>query len=290
VEIQLADKRILAYAEYGDPAGSPVFFFHGIPGSRIFRPPDEITAKMGVRLICIDRPGYGLSTFQPNRRILDWPQDVTALADHLGLEQFAVAGHSGGCPYVCACAHALPQRVSRAVILSGMGPAEAPHTLDNLMPANAAGLRFGRYIPWALWYPLMWAFYREGRDHPEKLFPSPEIGQGARGEGENPDNAVFAKFPGVLENCRASTSEAFRQGWRGHAWDGYLLVHPWGFRLDDIQIPVWLWHGAFDQDTSIHMGRYLAQTIPNCHATFCPGEGHLLLMNHWQEILSALQA
>lgn len=77
--ILLSDGRTLAYAEYGalslskgsDPRGAPVFFFHGIPGSRIFRPPDEITAKMGVRLICVDRPGYGLSSFQPSRAILD---------------------------------------------------------------------------------------------------------------------------------------------------------------------------------------------------------------------------
>ena len=70
-KIYLRDGRILSYAEYGDPCGKPIFFFHGTPGSRYFRPPDEITARLGVRLICVDRPGYGESTFQPGRRILD---------------------------------------------------------------------------------------------------------------------------------------------------------------------------------------------------------------------------
>jgi pimeloyl-ACP methyl ester carboxylesterase len=282
MKLTLPDHRTLAYAEYGNLNGLPVFFFHGIPGSRIFRPPDAITAKMGVRLICIDRPGYGLSNFQLHRQILDWPTDVAVLADQLGIDRFAVAGHSGGCPYVCACAYALPERITRTAILSGMGPADAPGALDNIVATNAAGLRFGRYIPWALWYPLMWAFYHEGRDHPEKIMKPDKKHPG------NPDDAVFANLPGVLENCRASTREAFRQGLRGHAWEAYLLVRPWGFRLEDIQSPVYIWHGEADLDTSIHMGRYMAKTIPNCRATFCPGEGHLLLMNHWREILAVL--
>src|SRR5512136_1482675 len=109
--IALSDGRTLAYAEYGDPTGQPVFFFHGMPGSRLFRPPDQITAKVGVRLITTDRPGYGLSTFQPGRRFLDWPGDIAQLADHLNMEKFAVMGHSAGGPYVAACAYALPQRV-----------------------------------------------------------------------------------------------------------------------------------------------------------------------------------
>ncbi|HEY5118350.1 MAG TPA: hypothetical protein VII90_02760, partial [Anaerolineales bacterium] len=61
--IVLQDGRRLAYAEYGDPRGKPVFLFHGIPGSRIFRPPlDELTARKRVRLITVDRPGYGGSS------------------------------------------------------------------------------------------------------------------------------------------------------------------------------------------------------------------------------------
>jgi pimeloyl-ACP methyl ester carboxylesterase len=96
--IALPDGRTLAYAEYGNPCGKPVFFFHGTPGSRFFRPPDRITSRVGVHLICMDRPGYGLSTFQPGRRIVDWPEDILQLADFLGLDKFVVAGHSGGGP------------------------------------------------------------------------------------------------------------------------------------------------------------------------------------------------
>ena len=101
--IVLKDGRKLAYAEWGDPAGKPVFHFHGSSGSRLERPPDE-KVLTGIRLITIDRPGHGLSDFKPGYRLLDWPDDVTALADHLGINKFAVEGWSFGGPYAIACA------------------------------------------------------------------------------------------------------------------------------------------------------------------------------------------
>jgi pimeloyl-ACP methyl ester carboxylesterase len=121
-DILTRDSRTLAFSIYGDPHGKPVFFFHGTPGSRLFRPPDEITSRVGVKLICVDRPGYGNSTFQTGRRILDWPEDIVQIADNLGLDTFAVVGHSGGGPYALACAHRLSDRVSLAATLAGAGP------------------------------------------------------------------------------------------------------------------------------------------------------------------------
>ena len=147
----LSDGRSLAYAEYGDSHGKPVFFFHGMPGSRLFRPPDEITEKTGVRLITTDRPGYGLSAFQPGRRFLDWPGDISQVADHLGIQKFYAAGHSGGGPYVAACAYALPERVTAAAVLSGAGPVAAPGSTRGMTSTNKLGLTMGRFIPWLLW-------------------------------------------------------------------------------------------------------------------------------------------
>src|SRR5512136_1888696 len=117
--ITLHDGRTLAYAEYGDPHGKPVFFFHGSPGSRLFTPPDEVTKHQHVRLICTDRPGYGASTFQLGRRLLDWPQDINDLAEALRIKKFYIVGHSGGGPYTLACAYALPDRILAAATLSG---------------------------------------------------------------------------------------------------------------------------------------------------------------------------
>jgi len=279
--ISLKDDRTLAYAEYGDPRGKPVFFFHGTPGSRLFRPRDEVTTRLGVRLICVERPGYGESTFQPGRRILDWPQDITQLASHLGIENFAVAGHSGGGPYVEACAYALPDRVTAAAILSGAGPMNTPNATQGMTALNKFGLTVGRFIPWPLWQMLIWIFFHRRADD-----PAADID---RGTGHRPpaDEAQVSR-PEVREACIRSEVEAFRPGLRGIAWDTRLLTRPWGFHLEDIHVPVHLWHGTDDDATPISMGRYVAGQIPNCRTTFCEGEAHLLLFPHWEEILAAL--
>jgi pimeloyl-ACP methyl ester carboxylesterase len=113
--IALPDGRSLAYAEFGDPDGRPVLFFHGTPGYRLN--PWTTNAEMRsleVRLIALDRPGVGRSTPRPQRRLLDWPDDVQTLAGSLGLERFAVVGFSNGGPHAAACAYKLGTRVSGA--------------------------------------------------------------------------------------------------------------------------------------------------------------------------------
>ena len=147
--VQLRDGRSLAWAEYGDPSGKPVLYFHGFPGSRI-EPAlgaDDL-ARTEARLIAIDRPGFGGSTFQPGRRLLDWPNDVASFADSLALDRFACMGVSGGGPYVLACALRLGERLTRAAIVCGVGPLD---TADGcLRPGTrGAGLEAQLYArPW----------------------------------------------------------------------------------------------------------------------------------------------
>jgi pimeloyl-ACP methyl ester carboxylesterase len=279
--LTLKDSRTLAFAEYGAPHGQPVFFFHGTPGSRFFRPPDEITTQLGVRLITTDRPGYGLSTFQSRRHVLDFPEDISQLAGHLGLQKFAVAGHSGGGPYVAACAYALPDRVSAAALLSAAGPVESPDATLGMSAINKAGFTFGRYLPWPLWRLLIWAIYHRKRDDPAAAID--------RETGHRPtaDDLQISR-PEVRDACLNSGVEAYRQGLRGFTWDARLLTNPWGFSLDKIKIPVYLWHGTADDLTSLSMARYMADQIPNACLTVCENEAHLLLFLHWEEILTQL--
>ena len=118
--ITLKDGRTLAYTEHGDSGGAPVILFHGNPGSRFMRHPDEsLTASLGVRLITPDRPGYGLSDFQPNRKLIDMGDDIALLADTLDLDKFAIMGISAGGPYVVATAYTLRDRITRGAIVSG---------------------------------------------------------------------------------------------------------------------------------------------------------------------------
>lgn len=121
--IRLADGRKLGYAEYGDPAGKPLMYFHGLPGSRLEAKLTEPTAsRVKARVIGVDRPGYGLSDFKPQRALADWPNDVSELANALGLDRFAVLGVSGGGPYALACARKIPARLSAVGVVGGLGP------------------------------------------------------------------------------------------------------------------------------------------------------------------------
>jgi pimeloyl-ACP methyl ester carboxylesterase len=279
--IQLKDGRTLAYAQFGDPGGRPVFFFHGMPGSRLFHPPDEITRKMGVRLITADRPGYGLSTFQPGRRFLDWPNDIAQLADHLGIQKFAVTGHSAGGPYVAACAFALPERATAAAVFSGAGPVDSPDVRQGLAAMNKFGVTVGRFIPWPLWQLLVWVLYHRRANDP--------AADCDRGNGIRPlaDDEQLQRQP-VREACILSELEAFRPGLRGLAWEARLLTRPWGFRLEDIHTPYHLWHGTQDDQATPAMARFVAGRIPGCKITICEDEAHLLLFPHWEEILTQL--
>jgi pimeloyl-ACP methyl ester carboxylesterase len=261
--------------------GKPLFFFHGMPGSRFFHPHDEITLQLGVRLITIDRPGYGESTFQPGRRILDWPHDVAELADALGLQKFAVAGHSGGGPYAMACAYALPERVTHAATLSGAGPSGTPGGTRGMKPLDKFGFLAGRLIPWPLWWRIVQKVYSRklnpisaASKHPDAHRP--------------PADDVLMDLLEVRETCVVSENEAFRPGLLGFAWDARLLTRPWGFQLEAIRTPVSLWHGTSDNMTPLPMARWIASRLPDCRTTFCEGEAHLLIFSHWQEILSEI--
>ena len=224
----------------------------------------------------------GLSTPQPGRTILDWPPDLLALADALGVARFAVVGFSGGGPFALACGYACPERVQAVGLISGVGPTTAPDALKYMLPSNRLGYAVGRWLPWPLWRAIFWLYYREMRHHPERL---------AQMSPEEPaaDHVIFEK-PGVRSMMIATLAEAFRQGTAGAAREGWLLSRPWGFPLEAVTVPVFLWQGEDDVVVTPVMGHYMADHIPTCSAWFLAGEGHLLFLSHWAEILRTLTA
>jgi pimeloyl-ACP methyl ester carboxylesterase len=279
--LDLADGRSLGYAQYGDPHGRPLFLFHGMPGSRFFRPSERITGEMGVRLITPERPGYGNSTYQAGRKILDWPRDVKALADALKLDKFAVAGHSGGGPYALACAFAMPERISHAATICGVGPVDTPNGTRGMDPINQFGFRFGRYISWPVWRGIVWLAYRR------KLAPA--LGAGKRRKSLRPAaDQLQMDLLDVRDTCIESEKEAFRPGLEGFARDAWLLTRPWGFRLEETRIPVQLWHGTADNMTPFPMALNVAAKLADCQSHFFKDEAHLLIFPHWKDILTEL--
>lgn len=279
--LRLADGRRLGYAEYGRPDGEPLCYFHGHPGSRLearFAHPAATAA--GLRVIALDRPGYGLSDFQPGRALTDWPGDVAQAADLFGIPRFHVAGASGGGPYALACARLLPDRVIRAAVISGVGPYRVPGATAGMRWQNRIGFQLGSRWP-ALAGALMRGMHRNITDRPERTLD-------ALARAMSPADAEIVRRPEVRDILLADLTEAFRPGSRGAAWDVVVLGRPWGFSLRDIDTEVHLWQGEADTLVPPAMGRYLAERLPHCHPRLLPGEGHLLIIDRMPDLIDAL--
>jgi pimeloyl-ACP methyl ester carboxylesterase len=279
--LRLGDGRTLGYAEYGAADGRPILVFHGSPGTRLqVRLAHAPALARGIRVIAPDRPGLGLSTRCPGRSIADWPDDVRELADALGFARFAVIGISGGGPYAAACAWRLPERIIRAGIVSGVGPAEGPHLANGLRRPGHRAFNLVLETPWlmrctmALGRPL-------SRRFSERLF------ERVRTLAPTVDQPVLHR-PDVVASLSASLREAFRGGGQGVADELLLLTRPWTFRPEEIRAPVRLWHGEADGVVPVAMGRYLARAIPDCRAEFIPGSGHYLVFDRIGALLEAM--
>ncbi|MFZ6028492.1 MAG: alpha/beta fold hydrolase [Chloroflexota bacterium] len=284
--INLKDNRILGYAEFGDLEGHPVFYFTGGTISGIFAQVlHPLALQVGARLIAPDRPGVGWSGFQPGRTIGDWPNDVVALADSLGIGRFAVVSESGGAPYAAACALKMPERLTAAAIVSGISPFDAPNAFEGMSIANRFSALLMQRAPSWLLKAFYWPVVRMSRRDPEKLHP--QLRRSVRGMAAV-DQAIAAA-PEFQQALLAAFCAAFQQGSRGPVLDIKLCGQPWGSWLQDIHMPVQLWHGDADRNAPVAMARYLESKIPQCRATFYANEGHVSVMaNHGREIFQKL--
>ncbi|MGZ4437341.1 MAG: alpha/beta fold hydrolase [Nocardioidaceae bacterium] len=274
----LPDGRDLAWMELGAPDGAPVMVFHGTPGSRLqLVVGDAPSLAQGVRLIVPDRPGYGLSGHQRRRSLRSWAEDVRRLADHLGLARFAVAGLSGGGPHAVACAWFLADRVWAAAIISGVAPLTEQGSEAGMVPADVALVRLARRSP-VLSLPLFAAMAALDRRWSERMLTMMERELG-------PADAAVLRRPEVRAAFLSDLKASSRTTGVALAQDYALFAHDWGFRLEDITVPVHLWHGDADRDVPIAQGRRQAEAIPDAVLHECPGEGHLLGVERLEEIL-----
>ncbi len=267
--VGLADGRRLAYAEYGDREGAPILYFHGVPGSRLDGEPfDAAYRELGIRVVAVDRPGFGGSSYARGRRLLDWPADVAALADSLGLESFAVAGYSSGGKYALACAHSIPERVEVAAVVAGVGPPDTPGFREGLSRTDRLTMTLGTRAR-----PLALAYWRLARTMLHRR-PESFIAEFDK-EVSEPDRAVLAD-PEMRSLVLATTREALRPGALGLVQDIVIQARPWGFRLEDVRLPVRIWHGESDEVVPLRHSRHAAAAIDGAELTTFPGEGHLL--------------
>lgn len=279
--IILPDGRKLAYAEFGKPDGFPVMYLHGAPSSRL-EPAllgDDAWRDLGLRVIAPDRPGMGGSDFQPNRGFSDWPKDVVSLADALELDEFSVLGFSGGGGYVAACAAKISERLRAAVIVSGGWQMNLRDARD-LPVTNRLVWILASRAPFML--PLLLKFMGKAPGTREqelaqakKIFPAADY--------------AALEPPGRLEAFGEVLRASLHQGTKGAAWDMRLYGREFDFRLDEIRMPLKLFHGEQDANVPIAMVRRIAAELPNAQLVTYENEAHIsTLCNHLDEVARAL--
>lgn len=282
--IQLESGAHIALDEYGDPAGMPIFFCHGWPSSRTMGVLTEEAARdLGVRIISPDRPGIRQSALQTGRKLLDWPPLLRELAQNLGIEKFRILGISGGAPYAYAAAWAMPAQVEAISVVSAAPP------IDEL--SDHSGL--------FTLHRWMLALYRKRPELLRKLFyaarPFASVRMPIRLRPMllkllQPCDAAVLRDSRAFEACFESQRQAWRASAEGVMADAEIYAQPWGFPLEEVRVPVRLWHGSTDRTFALRIAKEIADRLPNCKAYYVEEAGHYSLpIRHMHEILADLK-
>lgn len=280
----------MGFSDYGCPDGYPLLYFHGFPSSRLEGSTvDRIARKRRLRFLTLERPGFRISTFQPNRRVVDWAKDVRAFAEQLDLRRFAVLGGSGGGPYALACAHELLKEMLSAVGLFASG---GPY--DKSWEGIPMRSRWGHYM--ARYWPsglsavasglvgtAKWALRNgpTGRRNEQFLLA-------AQAKEMEAGNVTPGKTAVELrEDSIRIMSEGFAQGPRAFTQEALILSTHWGFELEDVDFdPVQIWHGTEDKNAPIVWLRNMAKRIPHSRMVEFEGDSHYNMDKHLKRVLT----
>jgi pimeloyl-ACP methyl ester carboxylesterase len=281
--VAVGEDRQIGFAEFGDPQGRAVFWLHGTPGARRQIPTEaRIYAKQhGIRLIGLDRPGTGSSSPHLYENIVASADDLRTIADILGIDKMAVIGLSGGGPYALASAAAMPDRVVAAGILGGVAPFVGDEGITSglmnlgkraapLLRLGGDPLRIGASLmvrairPFANTALFLYASISPEGDR--RLLTRPEFG------------AMF--LDDLLNGSRKQLAAPFN--------DVVLFTRDWGFRLDEVKIPVRWWHGDSDHIVPFAHGQHAVALLPDAELIVLPGESHLGGLGRGEDVLSTL--
>ncbi|MFI6643393.1 alpha/beta fold hydrolase [Streptomyces sp. NPDC050504] len=283
--VRTADGRHLMVERLGDPRGRPVFLLHGTPGSRLGPAPrGMVLYQRRTQLITYDRPGYGGSDRLPGRSVVDVVDDVTAIADAIGLDEFAVVGRSGGAPHALACAAKLPDRVTKTAALVGLAPWDAAGLdwFDGMTAHNVEAYTSAADDPDGL-VASFTSRSAEIRKDPIRLL------EDLRRELTDSDRMVVND-----SGVRAMLLRNFHEGLRTSAWgwidDAIAFCRPWGFDPAEIKGPVLLWHGELDVFSPVGHSRWLAERIPGATVELEPAASHFDALHALPRILTWLLA
>ena len=277
--------RRIGFAEFGTPDGRAVIWLHGTPGARRQIPVEarRYANEHGLRIVGIDRPGIGSSSPHVYRNMADFPADLEAVADEIGLDELVVIGLSGGGPYALATGHALPDRVTKVGVLGGVAPTTGEDAADGgivalgkrLSPVVALGrVPIGVGLTGVI--RVIKPLAGPALDIYAKLSPA-----GDRALLERPEfKAMF--LDDLLNGSRKQISAPLA--------DVLLFSRHWGFDLAEVKVPVHWWHGDADHIIPFDHGVHVVGRLPDAELHVLPGESHLGGLGAGEEILETLLA
>jgi pimeloyl-ACP methyl ester carboxylesterase len=282
--IAVGDDRQIGFAEFGDPQGRAVFWLHGTPGARRQIPMEArvYAEKRQIRLIGIDRPGIGSSTPHQYDTVFAFAEDLRTIADTLGIDKMIVVGLSGGGPYTLACAAAMPDRVVAAGVIGGVAPTTGSDAIGGGL-MGSVGLRVAPLLQVAggpigvvasalirlirpVGSPAVDLYGRVSPEADRQLLARPEI------------KAMF--LDDLLNGSRKQMAAPFA--------DVVVFAREWGFRLDEVKVPVRWWHGDHDHIVPFEHGQHVVAKLPDVELYHLPGESHLAGLGRAEEILGTM--
>lgn len=298
--VQVRDGRWVELWDGGAPGGTPVIFLAGCPDTRhAAYSGDDAARRLGVRLVGINRPGYGRSTSHASTH-LSVADDVVAVADALGIERFAVAGMSIGGPYAVACAVRHPDRVTALGVLASPASVpelDPPYHRDDLDPDRQS---FFRRLAGSTPEEAVELMRPDFLAYVAKLNPADpddeSLGRRFLAELDPHDADVLRGAVGEVDGVRLGSDQAVAAGVRealanpdGYLRDAAISFRAWGFRPEDVRCPTHLWYGECDANASVRNGQWLADRIPNAALVVHPQMTHLaVLQKHWPTVLGSL--
>lgn len=267
--IQLTDGRWVDVRVSGPVDGLPLVFHHGTPGAGTpIRVLERAAQERGLRLVSASRPGYGRSSRHEGRRVVDVVADTDDVLRALGAHRCVVAGWSGGGPHTLACAARLPG-VAAALSIAGVAPWDSGG-LDWLAGMGQGNIdEFGA----ATEGPGPLRAFLDAEREQLKDASAENIVKSLESLLPEVDRAVLTdEFGGDLA---ASFHEGLREGVDGWLDDDLAFISPWGFDLDEIEVPTAIWQGSEDLMVPFAHGQWLAAHLPAASVHLVDGEGHL---------------
>jgi pimeloyl-ACP methyl ester carboxylesterase len=279
-EIPVAGRTVGIY-EYGDPEGSPVMVLHGTPACGAgFAWAHEPARARGIRLIAPDRPGIGLSTPVPRYTVADYPAQLAALAQAMDIDRFAVWGYSGGGPYAVASA-TMKERVTKAAVSAGMGQVGVWAKPEDFEKTDR------QLLGLAVKHPLVARTMLNVTARLAKVSPKSAM-KSFEKQMNDSDRAIIPTL-GTPAEAMALFTQAFLRGARGVVADYAAIALPWGVAVENIEIPMAVFHGDADTMVPLWHSEELVTRVPTAHLTVWPSAGHLGTVGHVGEILDAVR-